>query len=190
MIAFDSGPGNMVIDGFVQHFSRGRSAYDKDGRRAARGCVLDGVLRRWMRHPFLRRRPPKTSGREAFGRAFVAQALAHAPAARPEDWLATATAFTARSIAAAYRRFLPARIDELIVTGGGAKNPTLMRMLGEALPGVRVRTIDEFGIPESAKEAVSFAMLAAACVDRVPANLPRVTGARCPAILGSVTPAP
>ena len=197
VIAFDSGPGNMVIDEFVRHFTKGRRQFDDRGRRARRGRVVESVLHAWLRHPFLRRRPPKTAGREDFGRTFVQQALRNTDAAtiRPDDWIATATALTAQSIADAYRRFLPARVqrpllDELIVTGGGARNAALLGMLADALPGIAIRPIDEFGIPDAAKEAVSFAMLAVACLDRVPANLPRVTGAQGPVILGSITPAP
>jgi anhydro-N-acetylmuramic acid kinase len=197
VIAFDSGPGNMVIDEFVRHFTKGRRQFDDGGRRARRGRVVEPVLRAWVRHPFLRRRPPKTAGREEFGRTFVQQALRSADAStvRPDDWIATATALTAQSIADAYRRFLPTRgrqpvLDELIVTGGGARNATLLGMLADALPAIAIQPIDEFGIPDAAKEAVSFAMLALACLDRVPANLPRVTGAQGPVILGAITPAP
>ena len=196
VIAFDTGPGNMVIDEMVRRFTRGRSRYDAGGRRAARGTVIEPVLRLWMNHPFLRRRPPKTTGREDFGKGFAAAAL---PQQRTkgyanDDWIATATAWTARSIADAYARFLPKagerpNIDEIIVTGGGARNRTLLRMLAEALPGVQLGTIDAYGIPDVAKEAVSFAMLAAACVDGTPANLSQVTGARQPVVLGSITPA-
>jgi len=192
VIAFDTGPGNMVIDALVRHFSRGRRNYDAGGRRAARGTIIEPVLRGWLRHAFLRRDPPKTTGREQFGQAFVARTLSNADHARRpgDDWIATATAFTARSVAHAYRRFLPDSVEEIILTGGGARNHTLIRMLAEALPEARIRTIDELSIPAAAKEAVSFAMLAAACVDRVPGNLPQVTGAKHPVILGTVTNAP
>ena len=193
VIGFDTGPGNMIIDGLVGRVSGGRQAYDKDGRRAERGCVLENVLKRWMRDSFLRRRPPKSAGRTEFGEGFVGRAVKELRRAsgNKDDWVATATAFTAASIADAYRRFLPVKggrpaVEEMIVCGGGARNVTLMGMLADALPGVSVRPIDAFGIEDKAKEAVSFAMLALARVDGVPANLPQVTGARRPVILGNL----
>ncbi len=212
VIAFDTGPGNMVIDELVRIVTRGRAAFDEDGRMAARGRVLQPVLARWLRHPYFLRRPPKSAGREEFGRGFVAKELPRLRAAsdRPEDWLATATAFTAKSIAEAYRRFLPCAksrrssartrrdgrapdrpgtataVDEVLVGGGGAANATLLAMLAGELPGVGIRPMDRHGITARTKEAISFAMLAAACVDGVPANLPQVTGARYPAVLGKI----
>ena len=204
VIAFDTGPGNMIIDELVRVATRGRQTFDRDGRLAARGRVLDGVLARWMGLPYFRRRPPKTAGREEFGRGFVARELPRLRAAsdRPEDWIATATAFAAKSIADAYRRFLPRRdgpagagaraagrgpaIDEVLVCGGGAANPALLSMLAGHLPAVVIRSIQAYGIPPQAKEPLSFAMLAAAFEDGVPANLPQVTGARRPAVLGKL----
>ncbi len=196
VIAFDTGPGNMVIDELVRRATKGRLQFDRDGRRAARGRVDQGLLKSWLGHPFFRRKPPKSCGREAFGSAFVDEAVtAGEVRTRPDDLIATATALTARSIAEAYRRFLPRRdgrtdVDEVIVCGGGARNATLLGLLRDELPGVSVTTIDRTGIGVQAKEAVSFAMLAAACVDGVPANLPQVTGASGAAILGRITPIP
>jgi anhydro-N-acetylmuramic acid kinase len=189
VIAFDTGPGNMVIDELVARATRGRARMDRGGRRAAAGRVLHGVLAAWLEHPFLNARPPKTTGRETFGRTFVEGQMERLRTASrvPNDWIATATAFTARSIGRAYRRFL-AGLDqsEVIVAGGGAENATLMAALAAELPGTPVRSIGSAGIPAQAKEAVSFAMLAAACLDRVPANLPQATGAAHPAVLGRV----
>lgn len=198
VVAFDTGPGNMLIDALVTRVTDGRSTYDRDGRRAARGRVLEDVLARWMRHPFFKQPPPRTTGRELFGLLFLnAQwPLLRRASRDPNDWIATATALTASSIADAFARFInPAYRSikrakgallpvEMIVAGGGARNRTLRAMLVEALPGVVIRTMDEVGIPVEAKEAVSFAILAAACMDRVPGHLPQVTGAVEPAIMG------
>lgn len=194
VIAFDTGPGNMVIDEVVRRVTAGRQAYDRNGRRAARGRVDVRLLRRWLRHAFLRRRPPKSCGREQFGAGFVDRTVtANDLATRGDDVIATATALTARTIADAYQRFLPTRrgrprVDQIIVSGGGARNTTMMTMLAAETPDVEILPMDPFGIGDQAKEGASFAMLAAACVDGVPANLPRVTGASRPAILGRITP--
>lgn len=193
VVAFDTGPGNMVIDELVRIATNDRQSFDTGGRIAARGRVLEGVLARWLRQRYFARRPPKSAGREEFGRPFVARELPRLRAAsrRSEDWIATATAFTARSIADAYRQFLPSRrgasvVDEVIVAGGGGANTTLLAMLAEELPGVPVRPMDQYGITIQAKEAISFAMLAAAYLDGVPANLPQVTGAERPCVLGKL----
>lgn len=193
VVAFDSGPGNMLIDELARIATGGRQSFDRNGRLAARGRVLPAVLASWLRHPFLRRRPPKSAGREQFGKRFAEQELPRLRKAseRREDWLATATAFTAHTIADAYHRFLPKRggrpkVDEVILCGGGAANPTLVRMLGNELRGTTVRSIEDFGIPIQAKEALSFAMLASAFLDAAPANLPQVTGARSAAVLGKL----
>ena len=195
VIAFDTGPGNMIIDELVRRMTGGRRSYDRDGRIASEGHVDRGWVRRWMKAPFFRKRPPKSCGREQFGAAFVDRTVtARDISNRGKDLVASATALTARTIADAYERFLPTgpegpQIDEVILCGGGAKNTTLSRALTVELRNIPVLNVDVLGIPGQAKEAVSFAMLAAACVDRVPANLPRVTGASRPAILGRVTPA-
>ena len=199
VVAFDTGPGNMMIDELVALATRGRERFDRYGRRAARGRILEPVLRRWMAHSYIQRKPPKTTGREEFGRNFVVSQLPvlRAASRNPDDWIATATAFTARSIAQAYRRWLrpfpkigekksrSAR-GELILCGGGARNATLAQLLVRELPEFQVRTIDALGIPAEAKEALSFAMLAAACIDGVPGNLPQVTEASRPAVLGRI----
>jgi anhydro-N-acetylmuramic acid kinase len=149
--------------------------------------------------PFLRRPPPKSCGREQFGADFVDRTVRRADLrARGDDLIATAAALTARTIADAYRRFLPTTrgqlvVDQVIICGGGVRNATLMTMLADALPGVVILPIDRIShrrglaMIDQAKEAVSFAMLAAACIDGVPANLPQVTGASRPAILGRIT---
>ncbi|MBI4581552.1 MAG: anhydro-N-acetylmuramic acid kinase [Planctomycetes bacterium] len=218
VIAFDTGPGNMVIDGLVVRISGGRRCMDRDGRMASRGRVLDSVLVRWMSLPFFRQRPPRTTGREVFGEPFVARAwrILRAASRAPEDWVATATALTARSIALAYGMFLPGFVQDrgcresvsecsssfpvrrrsteigprsstqIILAGGGSRNCALRRWLERLLPQASVRTVDEFGIPAEAKEAVSFAVLAAARLDGTSSNVPRVTGASVAVPLGAV----
>jgi anhydro-N-acetylmuramic acid kinase len=189
VIAFDTGPGNMVIDAVTEKlFSK---PYDRDGRIASRGRVLDTVVSELLHQPFFRRRPPKTAGREEFGREFVADLLRRCRRARKQDVVATATALTAYSIADAVHMLAgppSAKLfREVIVSGGGAKNKTLMSMLGAELTGLKLRTTDEFGLPSEAKEAVAFAVLAYETWRRVPSNIPSATGAKRPAVLGKIS---
>lgn len=188
--AFDTGPGNMLIDDAVRRLTGGAQSYDRDGTIAARGRVHDGLLAELMAHPYLAQRPPKTTGRETFGAQFGAQVWQRGAALglSGEDLVATLTMFTAASIAQAHRAFLPHLPDEVIVSGGGARNATLMRFLAQALAPARVRTSDELGLPAEAKEAVAFAVLAYETWHGRPGNLPAATGARRPVVLGSITP--
>ena len=190
LIAFDTGPGNMVIDRAAERASRGRARYDAGGRMAARGRVDAALLGEWMRHPYLKRRPPKSTGREAFGRAFADTLYdrARRRGMRPTDIVATVTAWTAESIADAYRRFLLRFPDEVILSGGGARNATLRTRLAEAVAPARVRLSDEFGIDADAKEAVSFAILAWATVRGQANNVPSATGAARGVVLGKIVP--
>jgi anhydro-N-acetylmuramic acid kinase len=190
ILAFDTGPGNMVIDGVMHLVSKGRRRYDRGGSLAAKGVVNEKLLNEMLRHPFLRRRPPKSTGREEFGQHYCEWFYdkGRREGLMPEDMLATATAFTAASIALAYRRFLPRPPDEMLLCGGGAHNKTLVRMLQQRLAGVRIRSTDEFGIGVDAKEAVSFAILAYATIKGVANNIPRVTGADEPVVLGKIVP--
>jgi anhydro-N-acetylmuramic acid kinase len=190
ILAFDTGPGNMVIDGLVRRITEGKRHYDRGGAMAARGNVHEALLRQMLRHPFLRRRPPKSTGREQFGQSYCERLYKEARRLKlsAEDMLATATAFTASTIATAYRRFLPRTPDEMILCGGGAHNATLVRMLQSQLADVRIRSMDEFGISVDAKEAVSFAMLAYATIHGVANNIPSVTGANEPVVLGKIVP--
>ena len=185
--AFDTGPGNMVIDGLARKLFDKR--YDEDGAYAAEGCVLPELLSRLMETPFISAPPPKTTGRELFGEKFVAYLLGSASDSNPCDILATATAFTSKSIAYNYKRFVfPLfSVEEIVVSGGGARNKTLLRMLSEELPRRQVKTLESLGMPSQAKEAVAFAVLGRETANGRPSNLPRVTGARNRVILGSVT---
>jgi anhydro-N-acetylmuramic acid kinase len=193
VVAFDTGPGNMVIDAVTESlFER---AFDRNGRIAARGEPIERVLQQILRNPFFRHRPPKTAGREQFGREFVREFLRLCRRADESDIVATATALTARSIGIAVRKFVlplvepPLRFREFVVSGGGTNNLTLMRMIREELAPLkmRVRTSDDFGLPSQAKEAVAFAMLAYQTWRHLPSNIPSATGAGRPAILGKVS---
>ncbi len=192
VIAFDTGPANMVIDALAERLFR--QPYDRGGRLAARGTPHPALLALLLRDPYYKRQPPKSAGREQYGAAFVTRLIEQAQRLRlsPQDTLATATALTSRSIAEAYRRFVQPRIGDVgvdyIVAGGGAKNPTLMRMLAADLAefGCAVQTTDSLGIPAQAKEAVAFALLAWQSWHRLPGNVPSATGASRPAILGQI----
>jgi anhydro-N-acetylmuramic acid kinase len=191
LIAFDTGPGNMVIDAVVQElFGR---AYDRDGKIAASGRANKAVIDKLLTAPLFRQPPPRTAGREEFGREYARQFLrACGATARKEDVVATATTLTARSIADAIQRFVMTKhknYRELIVSGGGAKNPTLIFMLRHELAPLKItlRFSDEFGIPAEAKEAVAFAVLAYETWHRRPSNVPAATGAKRPAILGKIS---
>ena len=209
VIAFDTGPGNMVVDAVMERLYG--KPYDHDGRVAAKGKPIKAVLKVLLQHSFFRRKPPKTAGREEFGREFVADFLRSCGGARKEDIVATATALTARSIGEAVKRFvtLPSAakaahpsepigtakavplhlFSEYVISGGGANNLTLVNMLRAELEplGLTLRSSDEFGVPSDAKEAVAFAVLAYETWHRRPSNVPAATGARRPAILGKIS---
>ena len=191
LIAFDTGPGNMVIDALALRLSGGRQRMDKGGRLASRGNVSDALLAQLMRHPFFSRQPPKSTGREEFGLSFVGQLIARGRrlGLSDLDLIATATALTARSIADALRRFVAplGPVDQLIVAGGGAHNNTLMKMLKASLPSTEVVKPEDLAVNGDAVEAMAFAILAYETVRGRPGNIPSVTGARCPAILGKLT---
>ncbi|MFZ1919751.1 MAG: anhydro-N-acetylmuramic acid kinase [Terriglobales bacterium] len=190
IIAFDTGPGNMVIDAVVQQLF-GKS-YDRNGKIAATGKARTDLIEQLLRAPFFRQRPPRTAGREEFGHEYVSRFLQICRNAPNPDIVATATALTARSIADAIQRFvLPKQSNyrDLIVSGGGAKNRTLMAMLRRELEPlqIKLRFSDEFGIPAEAKEAVAFAVLAHETLHRRPSNIPAATGAKRPSILGKIS---
>jgi anhydro-N-acetylmuramic acid kinase len=192
IIAFDTGPANMVIDAVTAAVTHGRQRFDRDGKLAARGQVDAALVRELLRHPYLQRPLPKSTGREEFGRAFVERLLERARGKRlaPPGIVATATAFTARSIAQAYADFLLplGRIDEVFCCGGGSRNPTLMSMIRAELKVPYVGVTDDLGVDADAVEAIAFAVLAVEAVRGRPANLPAVTGAERPVIMGKIVP--
>ena len=210
VLAFDTGPGNMLIDALVQHFTHGRQRYDKNAQLAAQGKLVPQLLQTLLNDPYLRQKPPKSTGREYFGAAYTKKILTVGRRfqAKPNDLIRTATIFTALSIVDALNRFvLPkTEIHQLIVAGGGANNPLLMAQLSALLnfpvgaryavpvspsartkPNIEVFASDEFGVRTDAKEAVAFAVLAYETFHQRPSNLPSATGARHPAILGKIS---
>lgn len=193
VVGFDTGPGVALLDAAARRASGGREAWDVDGRRAARGSVRSGLLAEMLSEPFFQEPPPRSTGRETFGEAFLDRVLVREPPETDEAWddiLATLTELTARSVAEAYRSFLPwNEIDEVVLTGGGARNPALVGALRRTLDPLPVRTGPEaLGIDPDAREAVAFALLAWAHLKGIPGNLPQVTGATGPRVLGSLTP--
>jgi anhydro-N-acetylmuramic acid kinase len=193
VIAFDTGPGNMVMDALAQELFGKR--FDRNGAIAARGQVLGSVLKAQMRDRYYALKPPRSTGRERFGREFAARFLSGClrVSNKPEDALATATALTAKSIAQGYAKFAAplmrgAPVD-YVVSGGGARNATLMAMLAARLEplGCQLTATDDFGLPVEAKEAAAFALMAWYTWHRIPANVPAATGAKRAVILGQVT---
>lgn len=189
VVAFDTGPGNMAIDAAAARASGGRERFDRGGRLAAAGRVDEGMLRDLLSHPYLRRRPPKSTGREEFGREFAAPLLARARTRRAAlDLVATLTAFTARSIADAHRRFLPP-VHACVVSGGGVHNATLLRFLADALPATEVVSSAAKGVDPDFKEAIAFALLGWAHLRGDVNTVPAATGAREAVVGGASWPA-
>jgi anhydro-N-acetylmuramic acid kinase len=202
VVGFDTGPGNMVSDALVRHFTGDRDYYDVGGHVAARGKVNEPLLANALCYPFFSQPPPKTAGREQFGRAFVERYFLSHPSfssavregskgrgrARFEDLLRTSLELTARTIASALARFVfPGRkVDRLIVSGGGSHNRLLVKRLVELLPNLTVELSDRYGLPMDAKEAIAFAILADRTLHGLPGNLPRVTAARRGVVLGKI----
>ncbi len=190
IVAFDTGPGSMVIDRIVSLVTRGKRRYDRNGKVASEGTPDEALLNEMLGHPFLHRCPPKSTGREDFGWPY-ADDLYRKAAKRglaAADIVATVTAFTGASIVQAYHRFLPRIPDEVILCGGGAHNSTLVKILQQELKGAKILLTDEFGISVDAKEAVSFAILAWATIKGLASNVPSATGAEEPVILGKIIP--
>jgi len=189
--AFDTGPGVAVLDGVTRTLIP-ELAFDIDGHRAAAGTPIAIVVDELLDHPYFASPPPKSTGRELFDRAYIATLIArcrdaHA-AATPDDMIATATALTARSIAGAYVRFVPEPIGEVLLSGGGARNPTLVAMLTRALAPLTVRPFAERYFDGEAKEAVAFALLAHLHINGRQGNVPSATGARGARLVGKLTP--
>ncbi|MBI3995362.1 MAG: anhydro-N-acetylmuramic acid kinase [Nitrospirae bacterium] len=192
LFAFDAGPGNMLIDGIVQHRTNGRRAMDRGGAMARRGRVHERLLSELLRHPFLNRKPPKTTGRELFGLAMIERVVRRAKVLRlnQPDLLATVTAFTARSIARAYETFILPKggAGEVIVGGGGTRNLTLMRFLQEAFGPIPVFTFEKYDLDSRALEAMAFALFAHGTIQGEPNNVPSATGARRAVVMGKIVP--
>lgn len=188
IVGWDTGPGNVLVDLAVQQLTNGSQTYDHNGEWAARGCPCDALVQQWLQHEFFRQPPPKSTGRELFGVAFLQQCQADAAAydLSCEDFLATLTDFTAASIAHSYQSFLPQLPDEVLLCGGGSKNHYLKRRLQEHLQTVAIATTDDMGFSSEFKEAIAFAVLAYWRLKGLPGNLPEVTGAKQAVPLGEI----
>jgi anhydro-N-acetylmuramic acid kinase len=194
VFAFDTGPGNMVIDALVHHYTTGRKEFDRNAEIAASGHVVPELVNSLLKEPYFLKPPPKSAGREQFGESYAQRFISWRRGNRtqPADLIRTATALTSLSIVDAWHRFIAPRanIGQLIVAGGGSHNPLLMAQLSASLAGVEVLPSSALGVPEDAKEAFAFAILAYETIHGRAANLPSATGARRGAILGKVCYAP
>ncbi|MCY4351786.1 MAG: anhydro-N-acetylmuramic acid kinase [Gemmatimonadetes bacterium] len=188
IFAFDTGPGNMVIDGVVQAITGDKMSFDRDGDLASKGQVCEGLLDVLMAHPFFDMKPPKSTGREDFGTDMVQKILDWE--GKEEDLVRTATQFTVECIVQGLKRFVLPRceIHEVIASGGGTKNPIMMDFLDRALGNIAFKLLDDLGMASEAKEAIAFAILAYQTVSGHPGNVPSVTGADKQVVLGSITP--
>lgn len=184
-LAFDTGPANALLDAAVRHFTEGAADHDEDGRGAAAGRVSPELLRVLLADAYYRRPAPKTTGKEHFHLPYLLEALGTGPVPDTADVLATLTRLTAVTVADACRAH---GVTQLVVSGGGVRNPVLMRVLAEELPGVPLRPSDDLGLPSAAKEALAFAVLGFLTAHGLPGALPSGTGARRAALLGSITP--
>ena len=186
VLAFDTGPGNMIIDALMKRLYG--KEFDPNGVSASSGRILTDVIRFMLAHPYLKQAPPKSTGREVFGKMFVDEILRRTRGARKQDVIATVTEFTPLTIYQQYAQFLRKRCrpDELIVSGGGAHNGYIMDALRRYFASAKIMTSDELGISSDSKEAVCFAILANETISGNPSNVPGVTGARTPAILGKI----
>lgn len=192
ILAFDTGPGNMLIDAAVKLLTSGRHNFDLNGSLAAKGNSNEKLLSELMAHPFISTLPPKTTGREDFGIHFAEKIVSEAKqrSIKDSDILATLTEFTAKSIYENYKKFVFPKHDvsEVILSGGGTHNLTLVKHLRKYFGNIAVVKIDKYGISSDAKEAVAFAILANEILVNHPGNVPNVTGAECPVILGKIVP--
>jgi len=190
VVAFDTGPGNMLMDALVWHFTRKKQRFDRGARLARQGQPNTKVLKELMRDPYLRLGPPKSTGREYYGRAYFQELLRLGKryGASPNDLIRTTTEFTVASVVDALKRFVLRRtkIQQLIVSGGGAKNPLIMAQLSASLTPIEVLPSSKLGVPEEAKEAYAFALLAYETWNRRPGNLPSATGAERGMVLGKI----
>ena len=190
VVAFDSGPGNMLMDALVWHFTRKKQRFDRGARLARQGVTNAKVLKELLRDPYLRLGPPKSTGREYYGRAYFQELLRMGKkfGAGPNDLIRTTTEFTVASVVDALNRFVlrKTKVQQLIVSGGGAKNPLIMAQLTAALAPMEVLPSSKLGVPEDAKEAYAFALLAYETWHRRAGNLPSATGAEKSVVLGKI----
>ena len=192
IIAFDNGPGNMIIDRFAEIITDGRLKYDRNGELASKGKLNKDLLERLCAHPYLLKSPPKSTGRENFGILFSDELYKELKRDNivVNDAIATITAFTAKSISDSYIKFIQpyCKIDEVIISGGGVSNPVLFQFLKDYLVDISIRKVDDFGIPSGAKEALAFAILANETVSGNLCNVPSATGAKESVVLGKIIP--
>lgn len=184
-IAYDTGPANALLDAATRHFTEGRESFDVDGARAARGRVVDSFLDDLLRHPYYAAAPPKSTGKEVFNLAYLLEILGDYPEVVFDDAVATLTMLTARTVGQELKR---AGVREVVVSGGGTQNPTLMRMLAAEAGGARISTTAEWGLPPLAKEAYAFALLGWLSFHGVAGTVPSCTGATEATVLGRITP--
>ena len=186
-LGFDTGPANMLIDEEVRRSTHSSQLYDKEGKLASRGKVQIQMLAEMLNHPYFNMKPPKSCGREQFGKEFYAKFEKALAKLSLEDRVATLTEFTVQSIAKSYIQFCKPQPHEIIFCGGGAKNKFLVKRIDEELESIKVSTVEDHGWPTQSIEGAAFALLAACCVWKIPANLPKATSAKKKVILGQIT---
>ncbi len=188
--AFDTGPGTLFLDEVVRRITSGTREMDSDAELAQRGKVHEGMIKMWLSNPFFRRQPPRSAGPVTFGASYAEEFCRDATkrGLRPAETVATATGFVAEAIAHAYRKFLPVWPEEILLAGGGTRNPKLMEMLQRRMPGTPMKLIDELGIPAEAKQAVCYALLARETIWMRPNNVPSATGASRRVVMGKIAP--
>jgi anhydro-N-acetylmuramic acid kinase len=186
ILGWDTGPGNALLDLAVHQLSQGAKTYDQDGKWAAQGNPVQPLVQQWLQQDFFHQPPPKSTGRELFGVEYLQQCLTDAHDLEPADFLATLTELTAASIAHSYRHFLPKLPDQVLLCGGGSRNPYLKQRIQAQLESAEVHTTDDMGMNADFKEAIAFAVLAYWRHQNIPGNLPEVTGARKKLLLGEI----
>ncbi|MEM1549622.1 MAG: anhydro-N-acetylmuramic acid kinase [Candidatus Methanomethylicia archaeon] len=188
VIAFDTGPGNMIIDAIVREMSHGKLNMDLNGEIAAKGKVNEVLLNYMMKHPYLKKKPPKTTGREEFGESYVKKIIGKAREMnlKWEDIIATATYYTAKTITESYIKYLPEKPDEIIIGGGGSRNRVLMEMIKELNPKTKISLHEDYGIPSQAKEPLVMVILANETISGFPNNVPSATGALERVVMGKI----
>ncbi|MEM0085066.1 MAG: anhydro-N-acetylmuramic acid kinase [Candidatus Methanomethylicia archaeon] len=188
VIAFDTGPGNMIIDAIVREMSHGKLNMDLNGEIAAKGKVNEVLLNYMMKHPYLKKKPPKTTGREEFGESYVKKIIGKAREMnlKWEDIIATATYYTAKTITESYIKYLPEKPDEIIIGGGGSRNRVLMEMIKELNPKTKISLHEDYGIPSQAKEPLVMIILANETISGFPNNVPSATGALERVVMGKI----